>query len=207
MVAPASEKQYKAIAGIPQNSKRRPTLGENLKFMIDFQFGYMYGRYFMWNFVGRQNDIQGRLDIHNGNWLSGISFIDSQFLGPQSNLPDDIKNNKGRNTYYFLPLIFGIIGLIFHLKKDNKNFYTLLLFFVFTGLAIIFYTNPKPFEPRERDYAIVGSFYIFAIWIGFGVLAIYEFVKEFVPTKNSCHRNFSSRIVISPCFNGTTKLG
>ena len=161
MVAPASDKQYKAIAGIPQNSKRRPTLVENVKYMIDFQFGYMYGRYFMWNFVGRQNDIQGRLDIHNGNWLSGITFIDELFLGPQSNLPDDIKNNKGRNTYYFFPLIFGIIGLIFHLKKDNKNFYTLLLFFAFTGLAIIFYTNPKPFEPRERDYAVVGSFYIF----------------------------------------------
>ncbi|MFK5879290.1 MAG: DUF2723 domain-containing protein [Flavobacteriaceae bacterium] len=183
MVAPASDKQYKAIAGIPQNSKRRPTLVENVKYMIDFQFGYMYGRYFMWNFVGRQNDIQGNLDIHNGNWLSGITFIDELFLGPQSNLPDDIKNNKGRNTYYFLPLIFGIIGLIFHLKKDHKNFYTLLLFFAFTGLAIIFYTNPKPFEPRERDYAIVGSFYIFAIWIGFGVLAIYEFAKEFAPKK------------------------
>ncbi len=183
MVAPASDKQYKAIAGIPQNSKRRPTLVENVKYMIDFQFGYMYGRYFLWNFVGRQNDIQGNLDIHNGNWMSGITFIDELFLGPQSNLPDDIKNNKGRNTYYFLPLIFGIIGLIFHLKKDKKNFYTLLLFFVFTGLAIIFYTNPKPFEPRERDYAVVGSFYIFAIWIGFGVLAIYEFTKEFANKK------------------------
>jgi len=183
MVNPASEKEYKAIAGIPQSSKRRPTLGENLKFMIDYQFGYMYGRYFMWNFVGRQNDIQGRLDIQNGNWLSGIKFIDELFLGPQSNLPDDIKNNKGRNTYYFLPLIFGIIGLIFHLKKDNKNFYTLLLFFAFTGLAIIFYTNPKPFEPRERDYAVVGSFYIFAIWIGFGVLAIYDYAKQYAPKK------------------------
>ncbi len=183
MVNPASDKQYKAIAGIPQSSKRRPTLGENLKFMIDYQFGYMYGRYFMWNFVGRQNDIQGNLDIHNGNWISGISVIDQYFVGPQKNLPDDIKNNKGRNTYYFLPLIFGIIGLMFHLKKDNKNFYTLLLFFVFTGLAIIFYTNPKPFEPRERDYAVVGSFYIFAIWIGFGVLAIYEIIKEFAPKK------------------------
>ena len=172
-------KNYKAIAGIPQNSKRRPTFIENLTFMADFQFGYMYGRYFMWNFVGRQNDEQGQLDIHNGNWLSGITFIDEMRLGPQSNLPSDVENNKGRNTYYFLPLILGIIGLLFHLKKDKNDFYVLFLFFAFTGLAIIFYTNPKPFEPRERDYAIVGSFYIFAIWVGFGVLAIFEKLKNY----------------------------
>ncbi|MFD1293279.1 DUF2723 domain-containing protein [Lutibacter holmesii] len=176
-------KNYKAIAGIPQNSKRRPTFIENLTFMADFQFGYMYGRYFMWNFVGRQNDEQGQLDIHNGNWLSGITFIDEMRLGPQSNLPSDVKNNKGRNTYYFLPLILGIIGLLFHLKKDKNDFYVLFLFFAFTGLAIIFYTNPKPFEPRERDYAVVGSFYIFAIWVGFGVLAIFEKLKNYANQK------------------------
>ena len=172
-------KNYKAIAGIPQNSKRRPTFIENIKFMIDFQFGYMYGRYFLWNFVGRQNDEQGQLDIQNGNWLSGIKFIDELHLGPQSKLPSDVKNNKGRNTYYFLPFILGIIGLFFQLKNNKNSFYTLLLFFAFTGLAIIFYTNPKPFEPRERDYAVVGSFYIFAIWIGFGVLALYEKLKMY----------------------------
>jgi hypothetical protein len=172
-------KNYKAIAGIPQSSKRRPTFLENIKFMVDFQFGYMYGRYFMWNFVGRQNDEQGQLDLQNGNWLSGIKFIDEWRLGPQTNLPSDVKNNKGRNTYYFLPLILGLIGLFFQLKKDKNNFYTLLLFFAFTGLAIIFYTNPKPFEPRERDYAVVGSFYIFAIWVGFGVLALYEYLKKY----------------------------
>ena len=172
-------KNYKAIAGIPQNSKRRPTFIENIKFMIDFQFGYMYGRYFLWNFVGRQNDEQGQLDVHNGNWLSGIKFIDELHLGPQSKLPSDVKNNKGRNTYYFLPFILGIIGFFFQLKNNKNSFYTLLLFFAFTGLAIIFYTNPKPFEPRERDYAVVGSFYIFAIWIGFGVLALYEKFKMY----------------------------
>lgn len=172
-------KNYKAIAGIPQSSKRRPTFLENIKFMVDFQFGYMYGRYFMWNFVGRQNDEQGQLDLQNGNWLSGIKFIDEWRLGPQTNLPSDVKNNKGRNTYYCLPLILGLIGLFFQLKKDKNNFYTLLLFFAFTGLAIIFYTNPKPFEPRERDYAVVGSFYIFAIWVGFGVLALYEYLKKY----------------------------
>ncbi|AOW21481.1 glycosyltransferase family 117 protein [Urechidicola croceus] len=185
MVDPSSSviKNYKAIADIPQSTKRRPTLIENLRFMVDFQFGYMYGRYFMWNFVGRQNDIQGNLNIHDGNWLSGIKFIDEMRLGPQSNLPDDIANNKGRNKYYFLPFILGVIGLIYQLKNDKKNFYTLLLFFAFTGLAIIFYTNPKPFEPRERDYAVVGSFYIFAIWIGFGVMAIFEFAKKYAPKK------------------------
>jgi hypothetical protein len=172
-------RNYKSIAGIPQNSKRRPTFIENIRFMIDFQFGYMYGRYFMWNFVGRQNDEQGQLDLQNGNWLSGIKFIDELHLGTQSNLPADIKENKGRNTYYFLPLILGIIGLVFHLKNNKTDFYTLLLFFAFTGLAIIFYTNPKPFEPRERDYAVVGSFYIFAIWIGFGVFALFEKLKKY----------------------------
>jgi hypothetical protein len=172
-------KNYKAIAGIPQNSKRRPTFIENIRFMIDFQFGYMYGRYFLWNFVGRQNDEQGQLDLQNGNWLSGIKFVDQLHLGPQSNLPSDVKDNKGRNTYYFLPFILGIIGLFFQLRNNKNSFYTLLLFFAFTGLAIIFYTNPKPFEPRESDYAVVGSFYIFAIWIGFGVLALYEKFKVF----------------------------
>lgn len=174
---PSVVQNYKAIAGIPQRSKRRPTFGENISFMITYQFGYMYGRYFMWNFTGRQDDIQGNLDNH-GNWLSGIDPIDELRLGSQKNLPSEVTENKGRNTYYFLPLILGIIGVLFHLKRDLNNFYILLLFFAFTGLAIIFYTNPKPFEPRERDYAVVGSFYVFAIWIGFGVLALYEKLKN-----------------------------
>ncbi|WP_435261326.1 glycosyltransferase family 117 protein [Tenacibaculum sp. nBUS_03] len=179
MVDPGSEQHYKRIAGIPARSKRRPTFFENIKFMVDYQFGYMYGRYFMWNFVGRQNDIQGHLDFENGNWLSGINFIDEMRLGSQQNLPDVIKNNKGRNTYFFLPLILGFIGLLYQINKDKKNLYALTLFFVFTGFAIIFYTNPKPFEPRERDYAVVGSFYVFAIWIGFGVLALYDYFKKY----------------------------
>ncbi len=175
--SPSVKANYKAIAGISPRSNRRPTFAENLRFMMKFQFGYMYGRYFMWNFVGRQNDVQGQLD-NNGNWLSGIPAIDAMHLGTQSNLPDEMKNNKGRNTYFFLPLILGLIGLIFHLRLDKNNFYILLLFFVFTGLAIIFYTNPKPFEPRERDYAVVGSFYIFALWIGLGVLALFDKFKD-----------------------------
>ena len=183
MTNPAAEKMYKQIAGIPANSTRRPTFGENIKFMIDYQFGYMYGRYFMWNFVGKQNDNQGRLDIENGNWLSGIDFIDEMRLGSQQSLPDDVKHNKGRNKYFFLPLILGILGLLYQIKWDKKNLYVLFLFFAFTGFAIIFYTNPKPFEPRERDYAVVGSFYIFAIWIGFGVLALYDKLQKFANKK------------------------
>ena len=161
---------------------QKPDFVTNLKFMFEYQFGYMYGRYFMWNFAGRQDDIQGQLDNH-GNWLSGIDAIDSYRLGSQKDLPAEVKENKGRNVYYFLPLILGIIGLLFQLQKDQKSFYMLLLFFAFTGLAVIFYTNPKPFEPRERDYAVVGSFYVFAIWIGFGVLAIVELLRKFINPK------------------------
>ncbi len=161
---------------------QKPNFFTNIKFMFEYQFGYMYGRYFMWNFTGRQDDIQGQLDNH-GNWLSGIDIIDSYRLGSQKKLPTDVLENKGRNTYYFLPFILGLIGLLFQLQKDQKNFYMLLLFFLFTGLAVIFYTNPKPFEPRERDYAVVGSFYIFAIWIGFGVLAIFEMLRRFMKPK------------------------
>jgi hypothetical protein len=179
MVDPSREANYKMITGIPAKSQRRPTFGENLHFMASFQFGYMYGRYFMWNFAGKQNDTQGQLDLFNGNWISGIDFIDEARLGPQDQIPDEVKDNKGRNKYYFLPLILGLIGLLYQVKFDKKNFYSLFLFFAFTGFAVIFYTNPKSFEVRERDYAIVGSFYIFAIWIGFGVFALYQYLKHF----------------------------
>src|SRR5690606_21722133 len=150
-----------------------PTLGQNLRYMFDFQFGYMYMRYFMWNFVGKQNDVQGRYD-ENGHWLSGIPFVDSIRLGSQENLPTDWKENKGRNTYFFLPLLLGIIGIVFQVSRNPKQFWVLLVFFLFTGLAIQFYTNPYIFQPRERDYSLVGSFYVFCIWIGIGVLGLYE---------------------------------
>lgn len=182
MVVPGLKSNYESIVGIPQNTKTKPTFAQNVEFMVTYQFGYMYFRYLFWNFVGKQNDIQGRMDPLNGNWISGISFIDQWFVGIQSNLPSDVLNNKGRNKYYGIPLILGIIGLVFQYKKDKRNFYNLLLFFAFTGFAIIFYTNPKPFEPRERDYAIVGSFYIFAMWVGFGVYAIFDKISNY---KNS----------------------
>lgn len=161
----------------------KPSFGDNLAFMFEYQLGYMYWRYFMWNFVGRQDDIQGKLDQH-GNWISGVQFIDELHLGQsQDNLPSDVKNNKARNTYYFLPFILGLIGLFYLFNKDKKLFWVMLVFFLFTGLAIQVYTNVRPFEPRERDYSVVGSFYVFAIWIGFGVYAIFNMLKKHLAGK------------------------
>jgi hypothetical protein len=159
-----------------------PTLWQNVTYLFEFQFGYMYMRYFMWNFAGRQNDIQGRYD-ENGHWLSGIGFIDSLRLGSQNNLPSDWENNKGRNTYFFLPLILGIIGILFQISKNPKHFWVLFVFFMFTGLAIQFYTNPYIFQPRERDYSLVGSFYIFCIWIGIGVYGLFDEFRKLLSAK------------------------
>jgi hypothetical protein len=170
-----------------------PTLMDNINYMFSFQFNYMYWRYFMWNFTGKQDDVQGRYDNH-GNWLSGISFIDSPRLGSQENLPADLLNNKGRNTYFFLPLLLGVIGILFQFKKDKKQFWTLFVFFMFTGLAIQFYTNPSIFQPRERDYSLVGSFYIFALWIGLGVYGLFNELSSF--TKKA----WLSPAVVGLCF-------
>ncbi|WP_367755432.1 DUF2723 domain-containing protein [Flavobacterium sp. WC2430] len=161
----------------------KPTTIDNLSFMVEYQFGYMYWRYLMWNFVGRQSDVQGRYDNQDGNWISGINFIDNLHVGSQDNLPSDVLNNKGRNVYYFLPFILGLIGLMYHANKDLKSFYVLLALFLFTGLALKIYLNERPFEPRERDYALVGSFYVFAIWIGFGVYALYESLQKYLAPK------------------------
>ena len=161
----------------------KPTTIDNLSFMVEYQFGYMYWRYLMWNFVGRQSDVQGRYDNQDGNWISGISFIDNLHVGSQDNLPSDVLNNKGRNVYFFLPFILGLIGLMYHANKDLKSFYVLLALFLFTGLALKIYLNERPFEPRERDYALVGSFYVFAIWIGFGVYALYESLQKHLAPK------------------------
>jgi MFS family permease len=150
----------------------KPTFIENIKFFVTYQIGYMYFRYFMWNFVGRMNDTQGTGGILNGQWVSGIKPIDSIFFGNQDKLPDHMKNNPSRATYFFLPLILGLIGLFFQIDKDSKNFWVVLFFFILTGVAIVVYLNQPPIEPRERDYAFAGSFYAFAIWIGLGVTAI-----------------------------------
>jgi len=161
----------------------KPSTWDNLSFMVEYQFGYMYWRYLMWNFTGRQNDIQGKYDNLDGNWLSGIPFVDELHLGSQENLPTDVLHNKGRNVYFFLPFILGLIGLIYHANKDLKSFYVLLALFLFTGIALKIYLNERPFEPRERDYALVGSFYVFAIWIGFGVYAIYDTIRNYIQPK------------------------
>ena len=160
----------------------KPSIIKNIYYLFDYQIGYMYWRYFMWNFTGRQDDIQGKMDLH-GNWISGFDSLDEYFLGiSQDNLPGDVINNKARNTYYFLPLLLGLIGLFFLFNRDKKLFWTMLVFFLFTGIAIQVYTNVRPFEPRERDYSLVGSFYVFALWIGFGVFAIYEKLSSFSKT-------------------------
>src|SRR5690606_23609421 len=162
---------------------QKPSFFQNMKFMLEFQFGYMYWRYFMWNFTGRQDDVQGQYTDLHGNWLSGIKFIDEFRLGNQDNLPSDMADNKARNTYFFLPLILGVIGLVFHFKNDQKSFWVLLVFFLFTGLALKIYLNERPFEPRERDYALVGSFYVFALWIGYGVYALFDLLKNYLKPK------------------------
>ena len=158
----------------------KPSFFDNLRYMFDFQMGYMYWRYFMWNFSGRQNDIQGKLDPVNGNWISGIPMIDNWRLGPQDKLPSELANNKGKNKYYMLPLLMGILGFAFLYRKDPKRFWVMLLLFLFTGLALKVYLNERVFEPRERDYALVGSFYAFSIYIGLGVLALYERIQSFL---------------------------
>jgi len=167
-----------------KNKQRLPTFGENMRYFFDYQLNWMYFRYFMWNFAGRQNDIQGHGDNMRGNWISGIPFVDNWRLGNESNAPFYTKQNKSNNAFYFIPLLFALIGLVFHYSKAPKDAFVLTLAFLFTGIAIVVYLNQKPFEPRERDYAYAGSFYFFAMWIGFGVYALIDFLKEKVKLKN-----------------------
>ncbi len=155
-----------------------PTMGENLQYFFGYQMNFMYWRYFMWNFVGRQNDVQGTGDLINGNWLSGIDLIDALYLGPQKNLPDEVAGNKARNEFYFLPFLLGVLGLIYQLSKDKKGFTVVMWLFVMMGVALVVYFNTTPTEPRERDYVYAGSFYAFAIWIGFGVMWVQEIAAK-----------------------------
>lgn len=157
-----------------------PTMGDNLSFFWRYQLGWMYWRYFMWNFVGKQNGEQGYVpwDKSKGNWLSGISFIDNARLGNQAQLPSFEKDNQARNTYYFIPFLLGIIGCIFHYRRRNYDWLGLAVLFLITGIGIIVYSNQPPIEPRERDYVLVGSFFTFCIWIGLGGLAIGRYIAE-----------------------------
>ncbi len=161
-------------------SKEIPTFGENLKFFFKYQIGQMYSRYFLWNFVGRQNDIQGHGNSTDGNWMSGLPILENPNIGEQKGLPDGADNNKAKNVLYGLPFILGLIGLYFHIKKDKRNAAVVGLLFFFTGIAIVIYLNQKPEEPRERDYAYAASFYAFAFWIGIGVLAIFDFLGKWM---------------------------
>jgi len=161
---------------------KKPTFSENLRYMFTYQFGYMYFRYFMWNFSGKQNDTQGNGGVVNGNWITGINFLDNPRVGT-SDLPRDMKNDTSRNKYYLLPFILGLAGMFYQLNRDNRNWGIILLLFFMTGIAIVFYLNQYPNQPRERDYAFAGSFYFFAVWIGLGVLALFEGISKLTGEK------------------------
>ena len=162
-----------------------PTFLENINFFLSYQLNYMYWRYFLWNFVGRQDDIQAdAATITNGNWLSGIKFIDQAYLGPQDILPREMENNKARNTYFFLPFLLGLIGLIYQLNRDPRNFTIVMWLFVMMGIALVVYFNSSPGEVRERDYVYAGSFYAFSMWIGLGVLALYDLLSKLLKKRD-----------------------
>ena len=160
---------------------KMPTQMENIRFFLSYQCNFMYWRYFMWNFAGRQNDIQGNGEPEHGNWITGISFIDDWMLGDQSKMPAELKANKGHNVFYCLPLLLGLIGLFWQAwrgQRGIRQFWVVFFLFFMTGLAIVLYLNQTPQQPRERDYAYAGSFYAYAIWCGLGVLAIYDMLKK-----------------------------
>lgn len=175
------EKERQEIrAEVEELRARKPKMSNNIAFLIRYQLGHMYFRYFMWNFAGRQNDQQGH-DFNaniDGNWISGIKFLDAMRLGPQTDLPEYLENNQARNKYFFIPLILGILGLVFHFKRGKNDAIITTVLFVFTGVLIIVFLNQPPYEPRERDYSLVGSFQTFCIWIGLGVLFIWDKLKN-----------------------------
>lgn len=167
------------------NWERAPTMAENFKFAMGYQVGWMYLRYFMWNFAGKQNDIQGinMANVRDGNWKTGISFLDNMRLGNQNMMPDSLKHNKANNKLFALPLLLGLLGLFYHILKDKRDAFVMGLLFFFTGFAIVFYLNQAGNQPRERDYAYVGSFYAFAVWIGLGVLYVKDLFSKFIKNK------------------------
>ncbi|GIV41089.1 MAG: membrane protein [Vicingaceae bacterium] len=179
-----------------------PTFWENLKFFFKYQLGHMYFRYFMWNFVGRQNDEQGHGEINKGNWISGIKWIDAIRLGPQDKLPKSITENPAYNRFYFLPLILGLLGLFFQYDKNKKDWWVVMLLFFFTGIAIVIYLNQYPLQPRERDYSYAGSFYAFSIWLGLGVYALYELVQKLLNPKLAAIISIVASTLAAPVLMG-----
>ena len=176
---------YKAYTGgkgtrVKGAQNPKPSMGANLAYFFDFQLGWMYWRYFMWNFVGRQNDVHSPSpgNIFHGNWESGVKFIDNWRLGDQSNAPAVLAENKGKNHYYFLPFLLGLVGLFFQFGRDKRGCWLNFLMFFMTGIAVVIYLNMPPFQVRERDYAFAGSFYFFTVWIGLGVLGLYDLLED-----------------------------
>jgi hypothetical protein len=165
----------------PGTEERLPTQGENLSYFFDYQLGWMYWRYFMWNFAGRQNDIHGHGESYYGNWECGIPFIDKMRLGNIDEMPPSLANHKARNHYYMLPLLLGLFGFFHQLAKDKRNFLVVGALFVLTGAAIVVYLNQDPMQPRERDYAYAGSFYAFSLWVGLGVMFLYDYFRKGIP--------------------------
>ena len=194
MYSTPHENQYKSWVDISGNQVPYDQCGEmimvtmpsqwdNIKFFFRYQLNFMYWRYFMWNFVGRQNDIQGNGEIENGNWITGINFIDNWLVGNQELLPEDAMNNKGRNVFFGLPLLLGLIGLLWQAYRGQKGiqqFWVVFFLFFMTGIAIVLYLNQTPTQPRERDYAYAGSFYAFAIWIGMGVAGLVHIIRKYL---------------------------
>ncbi len=181
-----------------QTNTTIPTFQENVSFFMKYQLGFMYLRYFMWNFAGKQNDIQGTGDLANGNWRSGFPFIDKYVAGPQNNLPSEVKANKGRNSYYFLPLFLGICGLYFQYRRDRQNFLVTGLLFFLMSFALVVYLNEVPNTPRERDYVYVGSFYVFSIWIGLGVLSIFAALRKLMNDRKAVITALAFGFAVSP---------
>ncbi len=191
------EMVYRQFGGLEQDEE--PTVANDIRFLADYQFRWMYFRYFMWNFAGKQNDIQGLGNVRDGNWYSGITFIDKLFHSTNDILPDTAgKTNKANNKLYFLPLILGILGVVYQFQRDRRDFLVSFLLFFFTGLAIVIYLNQSGYQPRERDYAYVGSFYAFAIWIGLGVLWLREKLSRFIKGDGAGYISFAVCLLAVP---------
>ena len=188
------------------NVNKSPSFGDNLRFMFNYQLGWMYWRYFMWNFSGRQNADQGYYawDVSEGNWASGIGFLDEARLHNMSDMPTTMKEDPGRNRYYMLPFLFGLLGLLFHFQKRPNDALGLLALFIITGVGIIIYSNQPPNEPRERDYVLAGSFFTYSIWVGMGVLALFEILRERAKLGGNVAAGVATALVlVAPILMGT----